>query len=156
MRAIAMLLCGLLSGCLFANASSSKRLGDTVNLMNRNTRWGQLADAARLVDPSYRPQFIASHHGWGQTLQVADSEVVHVEMAQDAESALAIVNYQWYLPDSLNVHETVIRQRWTRLSGNYFLLSEAVIQGDGRLLGKAGAAPKVMTADDSTTLGLIE
>src|SRR5882757_9332380 len=104
MRALALLLCVLLNGCMLSNATTAKRLGDTVNMMNRNTRWGQLADAARMVDPGYRPVFVASHRGWGQAIQVADSEVVHVEMAQDKESALALVSYQWYLPDNLTVH----------------------------------------------------
>ena len=151
MRAMILPLCGvLLAGCMLSNATTRKRLGDTVNLMNRNTRWGQLADAARMVEPGYRPMFMASHRGWGQALQVADSEVVNVELAEDKESALALINYQWYVPDNLTLHETVVRQRWSKNGSAFLLISEAVVQGDGRLLGKTTETPKVMTADDST------
>src|SRR5690349_16877081 len=144
MRVLTLVLCVLLEACMLSNASVAKKLGDTVNLMNRNTRWGQLNDAARMVEPNYRPVFMANHRGWGQVIQVADSEVVHVEMAEDKESALALVSYQWYLPDNLTLHETVVRQRWSKAGSGFMLISEAVVQGDGRLLRKSGEAPKLM------------
>lgn len=153
MRQISFVACVLLSGCLFANASAGKRLNDTVNQLNRSTRWGQLAEAARMVDPTYRPLFIANHRGWGQLIQVADSEVVHVELAPDSESALALVSYEWYLPDVLTLHQTLVRQRWSRLGSNYALISEAVVQGDGRLLGGKAVVAPALSPDDAT-LGL--
>jgi hypothetical protein len=156
MRYACLAVLVLLQGCLLANASASKRLSDTVNLMNRSTRWGQLADAAHMVEPAYRPLFIANHRGWGQAIQVADSEVVHIELAPDSESALALVSYEWYLPDALNLHQTLIRQRWSRVGkGMYTLISEAVVQGDARLLG--GKAVALATpSTDAETLGLAE
>ena len=151
---LCLTLLAALPGCFFANASSTKRLNDVVNQMNRSTRWGQVADAARLVEPNYRPLFIASHRGWGQVIQVADSEVVQIEMAPDYESAIAIVSYDWYLPDALTLHETVVRQRWSKLGSNYTLVSEAIVQGDARLFA-AKSPPRVFTADDQT-LGVVD
>jgi hypothetical protein len=138
-----------LGGCL-GSMGAGKKLGDSVNQMDRWTRWGQIADAAHMVEPTYRSQFIANHRGWGQAIQVADSEVVHVEMAPDSESAVALVSYEWYLPDAMNLHQTVVRQRWSRRGSGYTLFSEAVVQGDGRLLGgKAMVAPPPMSDDDA-------
>jgi hypothetical protein len=36
--------------------------------------------------------------------------------------------------DTMTLHETTIRQRWSAHSGGYALTSEAVIKGDSRLL----------------------
>jgi hypothetical protein len=142
MRQIPLALGLLLGGCMLGNAGSTKRLSDAVNQMDRSTRWGQLADAAQLVEPTYRTQFITNHRGWGQVIQVADSEVLHVELTPDSESAVALVSYDWYLPDAMSLHQTVVRQRWSRLGSNYALASEAIVQGDGRLLGgKTAAVP---------------
>jgi hypothetical protein len=146
----------VLSGCFFANASAGKRLSEAVNQMNRSTRWGQVADAARMVEPHYRPLFISNHRGWGQVIQVADSEVMHVELAPDSESALALVSYEWYLPDAMNLHQTVVRQRWSRIGSNYVLFSEAVVQGDARLLGGKAVAVQPAASDDDGALGLAQ
>jgi hypothetical protein len=155
MRKIHLVSCLLLGGCMLANMGASKRLSEAVNQMSRSTRWGQMAEAAHMVDPSFRPLFMRNHRGWGQTIQVADTEVVHIELAPDSESALALISYEWYLPDTLTLHQTVVRQRWSRLGSGYTLISEAVVQGDGRLLGgNAVVAPE--PSPDDATLGLAD
>ena len=143
MRSIAVCACVLLAGCLLENASSAKQLSDAVTEMNKATRWGQLGLAAQMVEPVYRQQFIANHAHWGRLVQVADSEVVHVEIAPGEESAIAFVSYQWYLMEAMTLHESVVRQRWSRAGDGYALLSEVVVQGDGRLFASAdgGHAP---------------
>ncbi len=112
----------------------SKRFHETVLDMNKSTRWGQMGDAALWVEPSYRPKFVETHARWGQDIQVADSEVVSVQMAPDQDQAVALVNYQWYLMSAMTLHTTVIQQRWTQVNEHFLLVSELVVQGDDRLL----------------------
>ena len=83
-------------------------------------------------------------------IQVADSEVLQLEIAQDKESAVSVISYEWYLNDAMTLHQSVVRQRWTRMSGGFGLFSEAVVQGDARLLAQHNAP---MTAD-SGALGM--
>jgi hypothetical protein len=56
----------------------------------------------------------------------------------------------------MSLHQTVVRQRWTRTEKNgYALISEAIIQGDPRLFSAnpeampEPAAPKAMSNDVS-------
>jgi hypothetical protein len=140
MRTWALLLMFGVSGCMMANTSPTRKITDSVQNLNENTRWGRIGDAALLVEPAYRDTFVSAHQGWGNDIQLADTEIVHVQMASDAEHASAIVNYSWYAMDTMTLHETTIRQRWSAHSGGYVLTSEAVIKGDARLLNATASA----------------
>jgi len=153
MRTWALLLVFGMTGCFMANTSPAKKISDSVQDLNENTRWGRIGDAALLVEPGYRDAFVAAHQGWGSDIQLADTEIVHVQIASDAEHANAIVTYSWYAMDTMTLHETTIRQRWAAHSGGYALTSEAVIKGDPRLLnataanGANRAAAEIYSAD---------
>ena len=135
---------------MLESASTAKKFSDSVEAMNKATRWGQLGQATLLVDPIYRSRFAESHAHWGRVIQVADSEVLQLDIAPDKESAISIISYEWYMNDAMSLHQSVVRQRWTRMAGGFGLFSEAVVQGDSRLLA-AHNAP--MTAD-SGALGM--
>ena len=149
---VACLLLGAwLPGCMGQGNGPAKRFHETVLDMNKSTRWGQMGDAAMWVEPTYRPKFVETHQRWGQEIQVADSEVVSVQMAADQEQAVALVSYQWYLTSAMTLHTTVVQQRWTQVNDNFLLVSELVVQGDERLLhtaeGADGAGAAPMSAD---------
>lgn len=145
MSRLTCLLPLLLAGCMLGNAGASKRLTDAVNQIDKTTRWGQVAEAARMTSPEYRSRFIEKHAGWGQRIQLGDSEVVQVEMAHDGASAVAVLAYQWYLEDAMNLHQTVVRQQWIRTGSAFTLLSETIVQGDPRLF-KGGEGPEPAAA----------
>jgi hypothetical protein len=147
MRSIVLCLCTLLAGCFLDNASSGKKLTDAVTEMNKATRWGQLNLASQMVEPVYRPQFMANHAHWGARVQVADSEVIQVEMAEGEDSAVAVIVYQWYETAAMTLHQSVVRQRWSRVGDGYALLSEAIVQGDSRLFAEAAAGKAVPLRD---------
>jgi hypothetical protein len=134
MRAWGTILLLTLGGCFMANTSPAKKISDSVQDLNEQARWGRIGDAALLVEPGYRDAFLSAHRGWGSDIQLADTEIVHLQIAPDAEHASAIVTYSWYAMDTMTLHETTIRQRWSAHSGGYALTSEAVIKGDSRLL----------------------
>jgi hypothetical protein len=147
MRAILLFaLCLGSSACFLQEVSASKQLNDAVLELSKATRWGQIGTAAAMVEPTYRAKFTDNHRHWGSELQVADSEIVHVEMAPGEESALALITYQWYEMRAMTLHESVVRQRWSRTDNGFALISEVVIQGDGRLF-EAGEAPAAPSAD---------
>jgi hypothetical protein len=150
---VALVLAHLLLGCMGVGDGPAKRFHETVLDMNKSTRWGQMGDAAMWVEPTYRPKFVETHARWGQDIQVADSEVVSVQMAPDQDQAVALVNYQWYLMSAMTLHTTVIQQRWTQVNEHFLLVSELVVQGDdrllhaGKVLGSEGGESAPISAD---------
>jgi hypothetical protein len=133
-------LSGSVAGCLFESLTAQHKFSDTVDQMNKATRWGQLGQATSMVDPAYRTQFSSSHAGWGELIQVADSEVVQLDLAADKQSAVSVVSYEWYMKSAMTLHQSVVRQRWSRNHDHFGLLSESVVQGDPRLLAPGPAS----------------
>lgn len=137
--AMVVCACACATSCLLEGASASRKFTETVEQMNKATRWGQLGQAARMVDPAYRGKFADNHSGWGDQIQVADSEVVQLDFAPDQKSATALISYEWYLKSAMTLHQSVVRQQWEKANGGYGLVSEVVVQGDARLLTPRGA-----------------
>ena len=134
----------LAAGCgAMANASPAKKLTDAVHGLSEATRWGQLNNAMRMVEPTYRAKFLQNHRQWGAGIQVADAEVVILDMSPDHESATAVLAYQWYLYDNMSLRQSVVRQIWALNEGGYGLMAERIVQGDPRLfdLEASAAAP---------------
>jgi hypothetical protein len=127
---------GLGSGCLLESASASKKFSEAVENMNKAARWGELQQAAGMVDPTYRAAFKHNHADWGSLIQVADSEITQLDLAPNKESAVAVITYDWYLMSAMTLHKSVVRQSWIRRpeSSDFGLSAEVVVKGDPRLL----------------------
>lgn len=152
---LAVGVCALLCGCMMQSEGPAKKLTDTLQNMSKATRWGQLGEAGRMVEPVFRTRFLQTHAHWGQLIQVADSEIVHMEMTPDHETAVAMVSYEWYLLSAMTLHATVIQQRWAYINDTFMLTSESVVQGDARLLAPiAGAKPASGEAGDEAVSSL--
>jgi hypothetical protein len=131
------LLC--LSSCFLAGASVDKKVGDTVYNLNNQARWGRINDASLLVDTDYREAFLDRHRLWGSDIQLADTEVLNIQIASDAKQASAFVNYSWYAMSDMTLHETTLQQRWSSRNSGFVLSSEIVVRGDPGLLSVATA-----------------
>jgi hypothetical protein len=125
----------LVGGCMLQNLSKEERLRDSVVGYNDECRWGRIDLAAQRVMPAYRQRFRLTHHGWGRNLQIADSEIVHVETAgEDSEVAISTVIVRWYDQSTMILADSTLRQSWKKVHGGYILLEEAVVAGHPGLL----------------------
>jgi hypothetical protein len=96
-----------------------------------------------MVQSDYRDKFLEQHRNWGSEIQLADTEVLNIQLASDAENASAFVNYSWYAMADMTLHETTLRQLWKARRSSFVLASETVVRGDPALLSvnsDAGAA----------------
>ncbi|HET8936272.1 MAG TPA: hypothetical protein VFN67_22670 [Polyangiales bacterium] len=116
------------------NLRADKKIGDAVQNLNNQARWGRINDAVLLVHPEYRETFMRQHSLWGTDIQLADSEIVNIQIANDSNKASAFVLYSWYAMTDMTLHETTLRQLWEAQSSSYTLSSETVVKGDPGLL----------------------
>lgn len=123
--------------CFLANVGADKKISDAVQNLNNQARWGRINDAAVLVQPDYRQTFLTQHRTWGTDIQLADTEVVNIQLTSDAQNASAFVNYSWYATADMTLHETTLRQLWKANSNSFALASESVVKGDPSLLSAA-------------------
>lgn len=125
------------SACFLANLGSDKKIGDAVENLNKQTRWGRMNDAALMVLPEYRNTFLNQHRLWGTDIQLADSEIVNIQLASDSQAASAFVMYSWYAMTDMTLHETTLRQHWEAKNNGFALSAETVVRGDPSLLAAA-------------------
>jgi hypothetical protein len=133
-KALTVFVIATLSGCFLAGAGSGKKIADAVHNLNDQTRWGRIDDAALMVDGTYRARFLDGHRRWGTDIQLADSEVLNVQLSSDSSQASAFVNYSWYEMNDMTLHETTLQQRWKARGSNFALADEVVVRGDETLI----------------------
>ena len=135
MRRLLPLVTLLLGGCLFQNVSAEERLRDAVVGLNDEARWYRLDLAAQRVAAPFQGIFRATHYAWGRSIQIADSEIVHVEVAgEDRDQATSWVAIRWYRPNSLYLVDSTLKQEWRKVPGGYVLTAETVVDGSEDLL----------------------
>ena len=147
MTRLCLLLPLLLGGCILQNMSTETHLRDAVEGLNDSLRWNRMDLAVERVEPRFRNEFSQRHHLWGGRIVIADSEVKHVQVAEDRSAAFSIVAVRWYARSSLVLHQTVIRQHWKRAGQGFALSSERIVNGDDRLLNKP--EPKTKKTGDA-------
>ena len=134
MRLVCLLLVSLCTGCVFNNMSAEETLRDSVVGLNDECRWNRFDLAQQRVESAYRSQFRLRHHGWHRDFEIADSEIMGVEVGEGRERATSFVQVRWYDYATMILHDTTLKQIWKRGVNGYFLVSEEVTDGNERLL----------------------
>ena len=129
-----ILVCAFAQGCIFNNVSAEERLRDAVVGLNDEVRWNRMDLATQRVAPKFRAAFALTHHNWHERMQIADSELIHVQVGEDRDEAQAFVTIRWYDQDTMLVSETTLEQKWEKLGRGYVLAEEGIRAGDSRLL----------------------
>lgn len=124
---------GLLSGCLLNNINPSQKLNERVQEYGDATRWNRLDIAVQMVTPGYRDAFMKRHSAWGRAVEVADAELIHIQIAPDGNTATSTLAYSWYDLSAMTLARTVVRQTWDIRNG-YQVMGEDVVEGAAELL----------------------
>jgi len=127
-------LLALAQGCIFNNVSTEETLRDAVVGLNDEVRWDRMDLATQRVAPTFRTAFSLTHHDWHQGMQIADSEIVHVQVGEDKEDAKAFIKIRWYDLRTMLVAETTLEQKWKKVGRTFVLIAEEVRAGDPRLI----------------------
>jgi len=127
-------LVALGQGCIFNNVSTEETLRDAVVGLNDEVRWNRMDLATQRVAPTFRTAFSLTHHDWHEGMQIADSEIVHVQVGEDKEDAKAFIKIRWYDQRTMLVSETTLEQKWKKVGRSFVLIAEEVRAGDPRLI----------------------
>ena len=119
-----------ISGCMLQNLTPTERFSTSSHELNDASRWGRVDIAVAHVSPKYREEFVKTRRNWGSVLQIADHDIVRMQLAEDGTSAQSRVRVSWYRMDTLSLKESYVEQRWERERGNFYLVEEAIAAGD--------------------------
>jgi hypothetical protein len=120
----------LLSGCIAgAGYSLRDRITEAAREYNDGVRWGRLEQAVVHVPAERRERFVNRHAQLEDELEIADCEMVHLEVDAKHERATARVEYLWSLRRRGLVEKTATDQDWVRKDGQWVVDREVRVKG---------------------------
>lgn len=126
----AVLSLALVAGCTLSNLTPQARFQESVYTLNDAARWGQVDIAARNVSPKYKPRFEERRQGWGESISIAEVELLYQALAADKESAVSEISVSWTDATGVMLHKSFLTQTWANEHGNFKLVDERIKKGD--------------------------
>lgn len=118
------------AGCFTgAGYSSRDRLTEAAREYSSSIRWGKLDTAASHLPKEERKRFLDRFGRLEDELEIADYELVSIDVDAGRGRGTARVDYQWSLKRRGLVQKTSVEQVWTRKDGEWLLASETRVRG---------------------------
>ena len=125
-----MLALAPVAGCTLVNLSPQARFTESAHRLNDAARWGQVDMAAEEVSPTYRSRFLARRKEWGERVQIAEVELLYLQLMPDKEGAVSEISLSWTDQAGVMLRKSFLTQRWANERGNFRLVDELVKKGD--------------------------
>jgi hypothetical protein len=130
MRFLPFLTILALPGCMAGMGySTMDQVTNAAREYNNDVRWGRYDQAAKHVPSTDRQRFVERHSSLEEELEIADYELVNIEVDKKKQTASARVDYSWSLKTRGIVEKTTTRQKWERRDMDWVLASEERVKG---------------------------
>jgi len=125
------------AGCNAFGTGGAAKAQTAMRECNAHARFGRMIVAAEAVKPNEREAFLKRRQGWGEIVQIADSELLGMKLVSSDE-AVCWVRVAWYRASDGELRTTTIRQTWRekKMSEDWELTAENREGGDIGLLGE--------------------
>jgi hypothetical protein len=131
------LLALLANGCILANLTPQARFQESAHTLAEAARWNHVAMAMPLLSSKYSATYLSRHRDWGGAVTIADTDLVHMQVAEDRKTATSELSVSWYMSNGITLRQSTITQSWETERGNFRLVDEKVRQGDASLFAAA-------------------
>jgi hypothetical protein len=119
-----------LTGCMAGAGYSLKdKITEAAQEYNDGVRWGQIDQAVQHIPSDRRARFVEQHNALEDELEIADCEMVHLEIDSKHEKGTARVEYVWSLKRRGLVEKTATDQVWVRKNGDWLMEKETRVKG---------------------------
>jgi hypothetical protein len=125
-----VLACVLLTGCTLTQLTPQARFQESVYTLNDAARWNQVDIASRTVSHKYKQNFQKRRQTWGESVNVAEVDVLYQALAPDKESAISEISLSWTDATGVMLHKSYLTQTWANEHGNFKLVDEHIKKGD--------------------------
>jgi hypothetical protein len=123
----------LYSSCITGMGYSAQdRITQAAREYNDGVRWGRLEQAASHLSKDSRPQFYERHKSVEDELEIADYELVSLDLDKSDKKitrAVARVQYTWTLKRVGLLEKTYTEQKWEEQGYKWVLMSETRTKG---------------------------
>jgi len=132
MRVLPLLL---LTGCIAGMGYSTiDQVTNAAREFNNDVRWGRYDQASIHVPKDERQRFVDRRTALEEELEIADYELVTIDVDKKKETASARVDYTWTLKTRGIVEKTTTRQSWERRDGQWVMATETRVKGSPLIL----------------------
>jgi hypothetical protein len=120
-------------GCIIgAGYSTRDRVTQAAREYNDDVRWGRYEQAKKHVPNDYRKQFVDRHKALDDDLEIADYEMVALEIDKSDKKKTKVtaqVEYTWSLKRRGLVEKTSTKQLWEEHDGEWVMAREERVKG---------------------------
>jgi hypothetical protein len=118
------------AGCIAGMGYSTRdKVTEATREYNSGVRWGRYEQAAEHLPKDRRHRFFERHKALEDELEIADCEVVNLDIDTKKQEATARVDYVWSLKRVGLVEKTSTDQTWRKIDGEWRLSSEVRVKG---------------------------
>jgi hypothetical protein len=127
----ALSILAVLSGCMAMDTSPRERLVLAQREYTDGIRWSRLDDSVQKLPADKRVGFVDRHKALEEDLEVADWDLVSIDLDDKSKvrTAKVRVQYQWILRNQGIVRKTTTRQDWEDRDGKWTLVREERVRG---------------------------
>jgi hypothetical protein len=127
---VSVFVSGLLAGCMAGMGYSTlDQVTNAAREYNNDVRWGRFEQASKHVPSDTRQRFVERHTSLEDDLEIADFELVGIEVDKKKQTASARVDYTWALKTRGIVEKTTTKQKWERRDTEWVVASEERVKG---------------------------
>jgi hypothetical protein len=120
----------LLAGCIPGMGYSTvDQVTNAAREYNNDVRWGRYDQAAEHIAKERRDRFVERHTSLDEELEIADFELINIEVDKKKQTANARVDYTWTLKNRGIVEKTTTRQAWEKRDGSWIMAEETRVKG---------------------------
>jgi hypothetical protein len=120
----------LLSGCIAGMGYSTvDQVTNAAREYNNDVHWGRYDQAAAHIPKDQRERFVERRTSLDEELEIAEFELVNIEVDKQKQTAAARVDYTWCLKARGIVEKTTTKQAWERRDGQWVMASETRVKG---------------------------
>jgi hypothetical protein len=127
-KQLCLILLVFLLGCGLYQTRTDK-LKEAVTQFNEGVRWGRMQDVISRLDPQIKAHFIEMHKDFGRAIKITECEIVNSAVSMEKGVSEVGIRIVWYRIDEMEVHETVVSQRWEEQKGKWLMVAEEYRSG---------------------------
>ncbi len=125
-----------LAGCFAEGYSMKDRVTEAAKKFNEGVRWNRLDEAVTYLPKDEQRGWVDRMTALEDELQIADSEMMQLEVDKKHAKATARMTYSWTLKRRGLVEKTNTEQTWVEKKGKWVMIHEIRLRGAPMVLWK--------------------
>ena len=136
------------AGCMMSY-SLTERVTNAAREYNDDVRWARFEQAISHVPKDARDRFLERRTALSEELEIADAEVIGIDVDRKNDRASVRVQYSWTLRSRQLVERTVTRQEWEMEGQKWVVRKEVRVAGRPLVIFDEHPRPAVATEPEA-------